>query len=482
MMPIDAPAHPVGGTSLSARIRRHSGQIVRLAVPIMVANTAIIAMDVVDTIMVGRYATIDLAYIGIAGAVVAPLLVCGIGFLQGTQVAVANAFGAEDLKECGGALRRSVPYALAVGLISAFICLFGVGILRLLAQDSQIVAGGGRVILILGLSLPALMVGITCQNFFDGLGRPLIGMSVLIFANIVNVFGNWVLIYGNLGAPAMGAEGAAWATLIGRLLFPPIMLACLIFLVDRPTYGLENLGRGFLTFFSGRSWTAFWADSAFQRRLGNAFAVGLLVEAFSFEVLHIYAGWLGPGQIAAYSIAFRVLGIMFMVSLGIAMATGVRVGIANGRRDLRDVAIAGGVGMSINLVVSTLIALVVAFNANRIASLFSADLSLIPMIVPAIILSAMLIPFDTGQAVAVRALRGRGDAWIPTAVQIFSYLIIMLPLTWFLALPMGRGLPGLFEGALIASIISVFLQTGRFGWLCWADAAVARLSGARQVS
>lgn len=469
MMPIDAPPQPVGGTSLPARIRRHTGQIVRLAVPIMVTNTAIVAMDVIDTLMVGRYDTIEVAYQGIATAVVAPLFVCALGFLGGTQVAVANAFGAENLAECGAILRRSIPYALAMGLLGLVICLFGEPILRLLGQDEQIVQGGGMVIVILGLSLPAVLVGVACHNFFDGLGRPLIGMSVLIFANLVNIFANWVLIYGNLGAPAMGAVGSAWGTLIGRCLFVPSMALCIWFLVDRKTFGLDHWGRRLVQALSLDAIRQAWHGGSFQRKLGTAFAVSLLVEATAFEILNIFAGWLGPEEIAAYSIAFRVLGVLFMISLGIAAATGVRVGIANGRKDMRDVAIAGAVGLVMNFIVSGALAYLIIQYTRSVAMIFTTDEALISMILPVIVLFAIMLPFDTGQAVAGRALRGRGDAWVPTALHIISYGVVMLPLTWFLALPMGRGLPGLIEGAIIASVLSVTLSTARFVWLSLED-------------
>ena len=478
MLPADAPAQPVGGTSLPARIRRHTGQIIKLAVPIMVTNTAIIAMDVIDTLMVGRYATIELAYQAIAAAVVVPLFVCALGFLSGTQVAVANALGAGDLKECGAVLRRSIPYALALGVGGLIVCLFGEQILFLLGLDEDVALGGGPVIVILGLSLPAVLVGVACHSFFDGLGRPMVGMTVLLFANLINVFANWVLIYGNLGAPAMGAVGSAWATLIGRVMFVPIMLACIYLLIDRKAFGLDDWGRRVMRSFTPTAVVEAWRAGTFQRKIGAAFAVSLLVEATAFEILNIFAGWLGPQEIAAYSIAFRVLGVLFMVSLGLAMATGVRVGIANGRGDMRDVAIAGSVGFGLNFIVATPLAIAVAVFPRPIALIFTTDEALIAMILPVLVLLAFLLPFDTGQAVMGRALRGRGDAWVPTLLHIFSYGVVMLPLTWFLALPMGRGLPGLIEGAIVASILSMALSAGRFAWLCLGDRRKPALAAA----
>jgi len=469
MQPIAAPPQPVGGTSLGARIRRHTGQIARLSGPIVVGNTAVLAMEVVDTIMVGRFDTLELAFQGIASIIVFPMLICGIGFMQSTQVAVSNAYGADDLPACGRALWLSLPFAIGLGLVGMLLCLAGEPILLALGQDADIAKGGGEVIAILGLALPAMLLGVGLAVFLDGLGRPVAGMVMILLANVVNVFANWVLIYGNLGFEAMGATGSAWATVMTRWLFVPAMMVCIAVLVDRRAFGLDRAWSRVTSAFSIEAMANFWRDSAFQRKLGSAFAAGMLVEAFAFEALTIYAGWLGPDELAAYSIAFRVLGLIFMVSLGIAISTGVRVGIANGRGDMRDVAIASWVGLAFNFVAASIVGLLVALNAAFIAGLFTTDVTLIPLIVPVIVLCGIMIPFDGGQVVAVRALRGRGDAWIPTALHAFSYGVIMLPLTWYLAIPLGRGLPGLFEGAIIASIISVSLQCVRIAMLSRAD-------------
>lgn len=469
MQPISAPPQPVGGTHLGARIRRHTGQIARLSGPIVVGNTAVLLMEVVDTIMVGRFDTLELAFQGIASVVVFPMLICGIGYMQSTQVAVSNAYGADDLQRCGRALWLSVPVALVLGLVGTLLCLAGGPILLALGQDPEIARGGGEVVAILGLGLPAILLGVTCAGFLDGLGRPIAGMVMILLANLVNVFANWVLIYGNLGFEPMGATGSAWATVIVRWLFVPAMVLCIALLVDRRAFGLDRVGARIAAVFTAEAVAGFWRDSSFQRKIGTAFAAGMLVEAFAFEALTIYAGWLGPDELAAYSVAFRILGLIFMVSLGIAISTGIRVGIANGRGDMRDVAIASWVGLAFNFVAASIVGVIVALNAAFIAGLFTNDASLIPMIVPIIVLCGIMIPFDGGQVVAVRALRGRGDAWIPTALHAFSYGVVMLPLTWFLAIPMGRGLPGLFEGAIIASIVSVGLQCVRIALLSRAD-------------
>ncbi|MEO1249700.1 MAG: MATE family efflux transporter, partial [Pseudomonadota bacterium] len=262
MQPISAPPQPVGGTGLGARIRRHTGQIARLSGPIVVGNTAVLLMEVVDTIMVGRFDTLELAFQGIASVVVFPMLICGIGYMQSTQVAVSNAYGADDLKRCGRALWLSVPVALVLGLVGTLLCLAGGPILLALGQDPEIARGGGEVVAILGLGLPAILLGVTCAGFLDGLGRPIAGMLMILTANLVNVFANWVLIYGNLGFEPMGATGSAWATVIVRWLFVPAMVVCIALLVDRRAFGLDRVGARIAAVFTAEAVAGFWRDSS----------------------------------------------------------------------------------------------------------------------------------------------------------------------------------------------------------------------------
>lgn len=439
-------------------IKRHVADLMRLAVPVIVARAGLITMAIVDTIMVGRFSVPELAYLTIGLAVITTLLVAMNGIVLGTLVVTAAAYGAGRPLECGAAWRRSLPFALAVGGTGALICALGPALLMIFGQSAELAAAGGRVTQVTGLGLPAAIVFIASSFFLEGIKRPLPGMAMMIVANILNVALNWVLIYGHLGFAPLGALGSAWATTTVRIFLAAGLvtyIACVM--PERDTYGVGRPAGG-----GWRSWRR-------QRRIGYAAGASLGVEAGAFSVLSIFAGWLGPLALGAYSIVLNLIAFAFMVAIGFGSATAVRVGIAHGRGDPAGAARAGWSGLVVNTVAMGAFALIMAVFPAWLVAVYSGDAALAALTVPAVGLAAWVLMADGGQAVMASALRGRGETWVTTACHVFSYLVVMVPLSWFLALPAGRGVIGLLEGVLIASIISLVLLGGRFHWLAMQD-------------
>jgi len=175
---------------LAVRLRRHVADLMRLAAPVVVARAGIMVMAFVDTAMVGRYSARELAYLGIGLAPITTVLLTGISLLMGTLVLTASAFGAERFTECGAVWRRSLGYALAVGLAGAAICSVGEPLLAALGQPPDLAAGGGPVAQVIGLGLAAQLVFVTTTFFLEGIKRPVPGMVMIIAANVINAFLN----------------------------------------------------------------------------------------------------------------------------------------------------------------------------------------------------------------------------------------------------------------------------------------------------
>ncbi|HSO41443.1 MAG TPA: MATE family efflux transporter [Rhodospirillales bacterium] len=419
----------------------------------VVARSGIMVMGLVDTVMVGRYAAEELAYLGIALAPITVLLLILTGLLMGTLVVTAAAFGSGDGRGCGAVWRRSLPYALALGVGASFICAFGEPLLRLLGQSPELARQGGAVVRVMGLGLPGAALFLTSTFFLEGLRRPLPGMVMMIAANVVNAALNWIFVYGHLGLPAMGAVGSAWATTGVRLFLAASLVGYVWMMTDARRYGVRDGPR--------TSWRA-WAR---QRRIGYAAATSIGVEGTAFSALNVFAGWLGVLPLAAFSIALNLITIVFMVAIGIGAATAVRVGMAHGRGDTTEVALAGWTGLLLALLAMALFAVVFALAPEALAAAYTTDFSLRAAVVPLIALSAWILIADGGQGVMANALRGRGETWAPTLMHTTSYVVVMIPLGWLLAFPLGREALGLYEAILIASIVSVSLLSARFAWL-----------------
>jgi len=199
--------------------------------------------------------------------------------------------------------------------------------------------------------------------------------------------------------------------------------------------------------------------------------LSLAVETFSFSIMQQFAGWLGTGELAAFAIAFQLLTISFMVAVGIGSATAVRVGIAYGRGDVRDVVLAAWTGLGLSMIANALIGIGIILFASSITGAFTHDAAVLAMAVPLILWVAIALVTDGGQAVIANALRGRQDVWAACVIQAVAFLGVMVPLTWFLAFPAGNGAAGLFQGVLIGATVSIILLGWRLNQLYVRDKA-----------
>ena len=212
----------------------------RLAVPVVIARSGLMAMASVDLLMVGHYAADDLAWASLGGMAAGPLIGVLVGLLIGTMVSTALAFGARDEAAAGAVWRRSVPYALVLGAAMTVACLFGTPFFRAIGQADGLAEGAGRVLAILGLGLPGIALYITSAFWLEAIGRPGPGMVLMIAGNVLNVALNWVLVYGHLGLPAMGAEGSAWATTAMRWVMGLSLAAAIWWLPEARRLGVRS--------------------------------------------------------------------------------------------------------------------------------------------------------------------------------------------------------------------------------------------------
>lgn len=447
-------AELTGWPWLKVRLSRHIPELLRLAWPVVVARLGVMTLQLVDTVMVGRYDTQELAYQSVALMPSQSLLVMTLGLLVGTIVVAASAAGAGEPWRAGEAWRRSLVYAFWIGTAAAVLCQFGRPFLELTGQPPELVAGGAPLIAILGLGLPANLIFITSSFFLEGIKKPLAAMVVMVVGNLVNVFADWVLIYGHLGFPAMGAEGSAWTTTLVRI----VIALCIVgyiwrLLPDRELYGVRAKPTG-----GWRSW-------AQQRQIGYASGLSNGVETISFAAIGLIAGTIGGLAIGSYAIVMNIVAFVFMVALGIGTASAVRVGTAHGRRDGPDLALAGWTGLALIFLVSGVVGIGLYLFSPEIAAAYTEDPALLALAAPLIGFAALIVVADCGQCVMLFALRGRTDVWVPTALHFTSYFVLQIPCAYALGIVAGRGVHGLFEGVLIAAVFSVTALAVRFWWL-----------------
>ena len=436
------------------RVKRQFSQLVSLSIPIIIQRLGIMTLGIVDTAMVARYSTIEVGYQGIANSAIAStLIVATIGLLMGTMVLTSNAYGAKDYKECGRIWRRSMPYSLGIGLLGFVVCLFGEPILLMLGQTEDIARGAGEVIGVLSIGIPMTALMLSSTFFLEGINRPLPGMVFMFIANIINIFLNWTFVWGHLGFEPMGVIGSAWATNIVRIFLALSLLIYVLLTLDREKYGIFDK--------IDMSWKA-WKK---HRHIGYAAGFSNTVEHFGFAALYVFAGFLGTISLGALTIAFTIFGVPFMICYGVAGATAVRVGIALGRGDRQDMALAGMCGLAFNGMICLPLMAILYFFPADIASLFSKDDALVAATVPLIALSVWMLFFDTAQTVMGNALRGLQDIWVPAIFYVICYSMIMIPLAYYLTFTLDHQTIGLIECIIVASFISFALLSARFVYL-----------------
>ena len=432
------------------RLIDHATESYKLAWPVVVTRTGVLTMELIDIVMVGQYATSELAYLSIGIMPYMPVFLVLLGLVTGTVVVTATAYGSGRLADCGTAWRRSLPYALGLGIVGAVFSQLGEPVLLVAGQSDELAHHGGRIMAIIGMGLPAYILTITSTFFLEGIKRPKPVAVIIILSNVLNIALNWALVYGNLGMPALGAEGSAITTVIIRWTGCFIILGYILNMKDHHVFGVRIRPQD--------GWRA-WSE---QRRFGYSASISIGVESVSFATVGMFAGWLGKSTLAAYSITHNLIALVFMVALGFGSSTTVRVGFFRGRGDRQAQQIAGWMGLTLNTMSMIGIGVVFVSFSTVLAKGYSSDPIVIAIAAPLIFFCAMVIIVDGGQAIMVSALRGCGDKWAPPLIQGVSYLLIMVPLAWWLVIDRGGGVIGIYQAMLMGSAISFVLLSMRF--------------------
>jgi len=431
-------------------IARHVRETVRLALPVMLARCGLIIMITVDTLMTGRAGGAELAHYAIAYAPQITMLTVGIGLLVGTVVLTAQAVGAGRQHLAGRIWRLALLVGATLGILYAIALMHGETILLALGQDPELAAAGGRVTAMWSVGMPGLLLYIATTSFLEGISRPKPGMVIALGACVLDAGLNWILIYGHLGLPAMGAEGAVLSTSITRWAMFGVILTYVLRMPDRDAYGvLAPLGGHF-------------GQMKKLLAIGAPLALSIGFESSTFSAAATFAGWLGPTPLAAYQIAINFNSLVFMLAIGLSTATAVRVANAVGRGDRLGVTRAGWVGTAL-VVPPMLIGTVVLVAAPRwLAEIYTEDTAVVLLTLPLFAITAWFCVADGLQAVLMGAVRGTADILVPTVIYGLVFWGIGVPLAYVFAFPLSGGIVGLVWGLFTSLIVALLLLAWRF--------------------
>ena len=444
-------------------VRRDLSTLLKLSGPVVLSRLGIMTMGLTDAVVVGRYSATELGYHALGWAPTSVILTAVVGLLTGIQVMTARVIGEGRPERTGAILRRGLSYALWIGLAStAVLMLVGPPFLNVIGLEKDLAEGATRVLLIFSLSLTGYAISVAASFWLEGLSRPGPAAWAMWAANVVNLALVLLLVPGTLGLPAMGAAGAAWATTGARAFLAVAMLSYIALMPQARSLGV------FARPERDR------AAEAEQRRIGYGAGASNFLEVSAFASMNIIAGWISGLTVAAWAIVLNVAAIVFMVPLGLATGAAVLVGKAYGARDPAGVNRAGAISFALTAVFGLLVSLAIWPTANLIAGGYTTDAATIALAAPALVLSCLFFFPDCLQVVAAQALRARGDVWLPTYTHLASYILVMMPLAWWLAIPMEMGIIGIVWAVVAASFLSAGLLLGRFWLLSRRDAPSPR--------
>jgi multidrug resistance protein, MATE family len=432
--------------------------LLRLGRPVVASRLGVMTMGLTDTIVTGRYSAEQLGFLALGWAGASTVLGASMGLLSGVQVMASRAIGEGRRDLTGAVLRRGLSYAFWVGIAAAaVICLGGPPLLASLGLKGDLAAGATGPLVILALSMPTFAMSSAAASWLEGLGRMTPPMVLMWTANLLNLAVDLVLVPGGFGVHAMGASGAATATAASRVFLTVGTLAYISLMPDARALGVFTK--------PARSRPA----EIEQRRIGYGAAASSFFEITAFSAMNVIAGWIGPLVVAAWAVILNVLALVFMVPLGLSTATGVMVGRAYGASDAKALGRAAGLGFAVTALFGLGIGLCVWPGARAIVQVYTSDPAAIALAAGALALSAVFYLPDGIQVVVAQALRARGDVLVPSGTHLASYIVVMLPLAYVLAIPLGWGLTGIVAAAIIASYVSAGLLLGRFWMLARRD-------------
>ena len=441
-------------------LRRELRPTVSLAAPVVIAEVGWVSMQIVDIAMVGRLGPEAIGAVGVGSALFLAFGVFGMGLLLGLDTLVSQAFGARNREACDRWLRHGVVLALALTLPLGLLARIAGSRLDVWGFDPAVLVLVRSYFAIVAWSLPLLLLYAAFRRYLQAVSVVQPIMLALVTANVVNAAANWVLISGNLGAPALGVDGAGWATCISRAYMVIVLAVAVSQRGVRPwtlTAGVRIAG---LRRILGLGWPA---------------ATQAMLEYGAFAAVTMLAARLDPSTLAAHQIVINLAGLSYMVPLGIASAGAVRVGHAVGRRDAAGASGAGWTAIGLGACFMASAAATFLIAPRAILGIFTADGRVVQVGLTLITLVALFQIFDGLQGVATGTLRGLGDTRTPMFLNLAGHWMLGLPVGYLLCFVIDWGVIGLWIGVSTGLVVvgSLLLAI----WWRRARALTAALAG-----
>ncbi|MBL7972186.1 MAG: MATE family efflux transporter [Prolixibacteraceae bacterium] len=406
-----------------------------LAIPVIFSQIGQVFVNLADNMMVGHVGTTELAAASFAINVFHIGMLFGLGITIGLTPLVGQSFSPQNPARSGQWLKNGILVYFIASILLCAAMSSVVLFMNRMGQSEEVVRMAIPYYLIQVVSLVPLMLFFAFKQFFEGVGNTKIAMVITIIANLINIGLNYLLIFGKLGFPALGLNGAGYATLVSRVVMPIIFV---LVVLNRKTFRLyltEAVHAGF-------------ERLKIRRIISIGFPIGLqmVIEVLSFSLGAIMLGWISKEALAGHQVAMSMATMTYMISVGLASGTTIRVSHAFGANDRNELKHA--VWASLHMVVAfmSLMGILFILLRNQLPLLFTSDLSVVAVAAGLLIVGAFFQISDGIQVILLGSLRGMADVRIPMVIAFFSYIVVSLPVSYLLAFVFRLGYVGVWIG------------------------------------
>ena len=430
-----------------------------VALPVMLTQLGASLVGLFDSIMVGHYATVDLAAVSFSNAIFFTVMVFAMGALMGVTPLVGIQVGEmKQATENESIVRRNIASLFQNGML--FTVLLSLFMLILLSacipfldqfgQDPEVIEVARPYYILIVVSLVPFLFFSFFKQFLEGLGNTMVAMVITLLMNGLNILLNWVFIYGHWGFEAMGAMGAGIGSLISRIGMPLCFWAVIAWHKEWKQY--LRMSRQVFS----------WLRIKELAKIGFPIGGQTLVETFLFTASFVIIGWISKEALAAHQVANQIADMTFMLALGIGSATTIRVSHQLGEGNIKGVRMASNASVHLVLLMNTIGAALMIGLRNYIPMLFTDDQEVIAIASQLIIIAGIFQYADGLQAVGAAMLRGITDVRVPMIIAFVSYILVGLSVGLLCAFPLNLGAAGIWIGFVVGLSVAAVCMHIRF--------------------
>lgn len=431
-------------------MRQEAFRTLKLALPIIIGELAQMALHIIDTAMVGAISYKQLAAAALVINAMNIPFVLGIGMTISVSQMVSMAHGRGDAKAVSHYLFNGFCLCALTALVISLSLVFGRNFLAHLGQDPEVVTFALPFMKMMGLSIIPMLLFMTLKQFADGLEFTRMAMILSLSSMPINIFLNWLLIYGNWGFPRLELIGAGWATLITRSF---IFLALLMIVFRHKVFQPYMAVRKTQWFFSKKTWKELLG-------IGVPSSLQIGMEAGAFAVSGIIIGTISAVAQAAHQIALSCAAFTFMVSMGLAQAGSIRVSNSFGTRNWPKINLIGKSTLVTAFLYGLFCAIIFVVFRNQLPDVFTENKEVKVLAALLLLFAGIFQISDSTQAIGAGLLRGIKDVKTPTVLIGVAYWVIGIPVGYLLAFVLGWGATGMWTGLILGlTFASLFLIT-----------------------